>query len=372
MPLEFTLTQRIVGFSLTAAGPEERIAIATSDLIPPTDAFRLSESLEHLQSVLFGFVPGFPSPSVIDHLLMIIRPDLSGIVYINEVRFTFQAKVNRAVEAGTPVYIRDIDDIAAFEPNVEVPDDCAVVVLRSNGWKRSLYFDFAPLEIPAKPRAELLSTALARQAVLLLGIPSGAGSGAVAPGQHSVLDRMAQGFQRLRSLLSERCEVEGTYQELLAEHPWMLGGQYESVDRHVGLDDSNIPDFTARRSWDKCHDILELKQPFITCFRARDGEFSAEFNAAWNQAERYVAFTRRQRDYLREEKKLRFDNPRCILILGYKLDDEQLKKVREKESIAQSITVLTYDQLLNVATHVLYLMRVSGIGQTASADAAAG
>ena len=141
----------------------------------------------------------------------------------------------------------------------------------------------------------------------------------------------------------------------------MLGGQYESVQRHLGLDDENIPDFTATRSWDHCHEILELKQPFMKCFRST-GELSSDFNDAWNQAERYIAFTRRQRDYLREEKKLRFENARCILIAGYEIEDDFLRKIREKESIALSISVLTYDQLLNVARHVLYLMRLSGTG----------
>jgi len=49
-------------------------------------------------------------------------------------------------------------------------------------------------------------------------------------------------------------------------------------------------------------------------------------------------------------------------IAGYEIEDDLLRKIREKESIALSISVLTYDQLLNVARHVLFLMRLSGIG----------
>jgi hypothetical protein len=363
MRIDFKLSERLVGFAATAAGPTENVAVVPSDLIPPSDAFRLTQALEHLQSALFGFIPGFPPPAIIDHLLLTIRGNLSGVAYINELNFKAQVKVNRALEAGSQVYLRDIDDILSFEPNVEVPDDCAVVVVRSSGWKRSLYFDFRPLEEPPSPRAEPLGQVLARPALLLWGIPARK----TRPGPEanyepkSMVELMADGYQQLRRLLDDRCQDESSYQQLLEEHPWMLGGQYESVQRHLGLDDENIPDFTATRSWDQCHEILELKQPFMKCFRST-GELSSDFNDAWNQAERYIAFTRRQRDYLREEKKLRFENARCILIAGYEIKDDLLRKIREKESIALSISVLTYDQLINVARHVLYLMRLSGTG----------
>ena len=268
------------------------------------------------------------------------------------------------MEAGSQVYPRDIDDITSFEPNVDVPEDCAVVVVRSTGWKRSLYFDFRPLEEPPSPRAEPLREVLARQALLLWGIPARKAESRSEGGSDrpkSIVELMADGYQQLRRLLDNRCQEESAYQQLLEEHPWMLGGQYQSVQRHLGLDDENIPDFTATRSWDQCHEILELKQPFMKCFRS-NGELSSDFNDSWNQAERYIAFTRRQRDYLREEKKLRFENARCILIAGYEIEEDLLRKIREKESIALSISVLTYDQLMNVAKHVLYLMRLSGIG----------
>ena len=62
MRIEFKLSERLVGFAATAAGPTENVAVVPSDLIPPGDAFRLTQALEHLHSALFGFVPGFPHP----------------------------------------------------------------------------------------------------------------------------------------------------------------------------------------------------------------------------------------------------------------------------------------------------------------------
>jgi hypothetical protein len=140
----------------------------------------------------------------------------------------------------------------------------------------------------------------------------------------------------------------------------MLGGVYSSIRRHVKFDDRNIPDFTATRSTDNFEDILELKQPFLNCFRA-DETFSAEFNDSWNQTERYVVFARERRVYLLEEKGIRFANPRCILLMGYKWNDLQMKIIRDKESGNLNIKLLTYEQLLAQASQVLSLMRAAAL-----------
>ncbi len=74
------------------------------------------------------------------------------------------------IAAGEPVYAGDIEDISSINLGIEVPDDSAVVLLRSNGWKRCLFFDFGPINEPPVPRDYPLDRALAEQALLLLGI----------------------------------------------------------------------------------------------------------------------------------------------------------------------------------------------------------
>lgn len=170
---------------------------------------------------------------------------------------------------------------------------------------------------------------------------------------------MIQGVADLRALLSAECDQEAEYQELLSRHPWMFGGMYSSVDRHTALDDRSIPDFTARRCYDKCLDIIELKQPFLKCFRDSGG-FASGFNDAWNQAERYVDFVQRQRSYLREERGLCFENPRCFLMMGYKWTDDQMVEIRRKTGLSGAIEILTFDQLLEIADHVVGLVRSAG------------
>jgi hypothetical protein len=229
--------------------------------------------------------------------------------------------------------------------------------MRSFNWKRSLFYDFGPL-LKDEPRKYELEQMLARQGLLLVGMTPPESGGAE---RRTLLTHMADGTRRLKALLDVRCEVESDYQELLAEHPWMFGaGRYSIADRHTALDDQSIPDFTAVRCIDDCRDIIELKHPFLPCVRKKKPGFSSEFNDAWNQAEQYLAFTSRQRDYLRTEKGLVFDNPKVLLLFGHKLTTEALQKVRQRQNIARTIEVITYDQLLMVAEGVLALMQSAG------------
>ena len=222
--------------------------------------------------------------------------------------------------------------------------------------RRSLFFDVTPLG-PDKPsRNQSLEAVLAQQMLLLFGIPIGVQGykGTLTRAEH-----MAQGVARLEQLLDDRCEVEAQYQELLEQHPWMLGQPYTRVIRHQPFDDSSIPDFTAVRCYDECHDIIELKQPLIVLFKS-SGQFAAGFNDAWNQAEGYLSYTSRNRGYLLQEKGLRFEDPKCLLICGHDLSSAELAKIREKTSLSAAISVLTYDQLLGIARHVVDLVRTAG------------
>jgi hypothetical protein len=153
---------------------------------------------------------------------------------------------------------------------------------------------------------------------------------------------------RLENLLHEGASDEATYQMYLSDNPWVFGAQYARVDSHISLNDENIPDFTAVRVSDSSRDIIEIKSPFLQLFRD-DGSFRADFNNAWNKAERYLDFTRREADYLRRQKGIFFDNPKCILLAGYQLSESQVAEFRIKERMNPAITILTYNDLLAIA-----------------------
>lgn len=356
MPISFRISERLAGYAMATTKPGENVQICSRELIGPADAVHLQQQLEQFHGTLFSKIPTLPDPSMINHLLVLISPDLSCTAYVNELKIRYNVKINRSIDLGALVYISDIADVASVDLDVEIPADYGIVFVRSLGWKRSLFFDFGPLHPDGKPRSYQVEQAFAQQALLLLGIP---GASDAPETFKTRLEHMKSGLDRLRDLLSKRNETESIYQELLEEHPWMLGGVYSKVIRHRALDDKRIPDFTAVRCYDNCNDIVEIKQPFLKLFR-KDGSFGSPFNDAWNQAENYLTFAVQQRSYLYEEKDLRFENPRCLLLLGYELTNDEIREIRKKEALGRVVSVLTYEHLFQMASHVYSLMCTAG------------
>lgn len=168
------------------------------------------------------------------------------------------------------------------------------------------------------------------------------------PSVPQTIDALDHAMTELQSLLRQKQKDEGTYHEYFIRHPWVFGAQYTRIDSHRALNDENIPDFTAVRVRDSARDIIEIKPPFLPLFKSKKS-FRAEFNDAWNQAEQYLDFVRYESDYLRRQKGLFFDNPKCYLLAGYNLTEAQLKELRRKERMNPAITILTYDDLLAMA-----------------------
>lgn len=152
-------------------------------------------------------------------------------------------------------------------------------------------------------------------------------------------------IKELQKLLNNKDNNESKYQELLIKYPWALGAKYKEIQRHSKLDDKNIPDFSGVRITDNCRDIFEIKPPFTKFFRS-DGGLSANFNEAWSQAERYLDFARRESEYLLRQKGVRFENPKCYLILGVDLTLNQIEQIHTKMRMNPAIELLTYDDLL--------------------------
>ncbi len=163
-------------------------------------------------------------------------------------------------------------------------------------------------------------------------------------------------IKELEDLLEQRGKDEALYQAYLCKHPWVLGAKYKKIHSHEAFDNENIPDFTGVRVHDSARDIFEIKQPFLPLF-TKQNSFRAEFNNSWDQAERYLDFARRNAAFLLEQKGLRFDNPRCYLLLGYQLTNEQINEIRRKERMNPAITILTYDDLLVMARYTVDFLK---------------
>lgn len=168
--------------------------------------------------------------------------------------------------------------------------------------------------------------------------------------------QLDEAIEVLEELLDSKSTDEGDYQQYLQDNPWIFGARYKKIQSHRAFDDDNIPDFTGVGFRDGARDIFEIKQPFLSLFR-KDGKFRSEFNDAWNQAERYLDFARRESDYLLRQKGLRFENPHCYLLLGHGLSDNEVRALRAKERMNPAITIFTYEDLLMLAKNTVSFIK---------------
>jgi hypothetical protein len=345
----------MAGFASAAGRAGDHIPVIYRELIGPVRDLHLLSRLEAFQRHIFTQIPDLPRPGLIDHLLVIIRPDLSGTAYVNNMSMIAEVRTTRAVEKQAPVFMSDISTIRSVDLGIEIPDDAGFIHVCSHGWARSLFYDLGPLIPDAGNRIYDVKAAFAQQLLLLMGLlPEQPNSR--SGGFETRFSDMSRGFEKLCQLFEENCEEERQYQELFIEHPWIFGGEYRSIERHTRLDDKRIPDFTGVRCYDNFHDIIEIKQPFLQCFKKND-DFASGFNDAWNQVEGYLTAVSRHWSYYLDEQGLRFENPRCRLIIGKDLTPEQQRKFRDRESKSIAISLYTYDDILSLARHTLQLMK---------------
>jgi hypothetical protein len=169
-------------------------------------------------------------------------------------------------------------------------------------------------------------------------------------------DDLEKPLIEIKELLKSQDNKESKYSKWLQKYYWIFGLDYKLIESHKNLDDKRIPDFTGIRVYDDFRDIFEIKSPFITLFQ-KDGEFTSEFNKAWNQVEEYLNFVIEDKDYLRRNKGLNFDNPKCYLIFGYDLSEKQIKKIRTKARLNPAIDFRTYNNLIAWAENTIEFVK---------------
>jgi hypothetical protein len=169
------------------------------------------------------------------------------------------------------------------------------------------------------------------------------------------IDELEKPLIEIKELLNSQNNKESNYHKWLQKYCWIFGFDYKLIESHKNLDDKRIPDFTGIRVYDDFRDIFEIKPPFIPLFQ-KDGEFTSEFNKAWNQVEEYLNCAIEDKDSLRR-KGLNFDNPKCYLILGYNLSEQQIKKIRTKARVNPAINFRTYDDLIAWAENTINFVK---------------
>lgn len=149
MPHEIQLAELFAGYALeTATEAGQTISVATREFTSSENGELFVSRLEGLPQQLLSLLPqnAAPSASMIDHLVAIIRKDLSATVYVNECEILVQMRASRKIEKGEEIYEGDVVDInkLVFE-GVEFPPDAGLACVFSSGWRKGFLFDVDPL-----------------------------------------------------------------------------------------------------------------------------------------------------------------------------------------------------------------------------------
>src|SRR3990172_1724694 len=118
MPYEIRFDSPPAGYALDSAqGKGSRLRVTFREFTSTEDGELFVSRLEGFPNQILSMLPPDPNrtPSKIDHLLAIIRPDLSAMVYINECDLLLRIRAARAIKAGEPVFEDDIADIESLQ-----------------------------------------------------------------------------------------------------------------------------------------------------------------------------------------------------------------------------------------------------------------
>jgi len=171
---------------------------------------------------------------------------------------------------------------------------------------------------------------------------------------------VAQGreYSRLVQLIEEPGTGEQALQDILGRNPWMFGSEYsELLDRRTWTRDDNV-DFMLRRTADNYLEVIEIKTPFKEALlnhdKSHDSYYpSSKFSLALGQVVRYVAELERSRDSILSKDGVDTLKIRARLIIGRDGDDAQQEALRSFNAHLHGIEIVTYDQLLRIASRVL-------------------
>lgn len=157
MPYEIKLRDMPAGYALTSARAGDTVVTSTKGFVSSEDGDLFISRLEGLPREIIAQLPPEANitPSVIDHMLALIRKDKTATVYVNELEMHASIRIRKTVEKGNHIYPKDILDIERLKfPTVHVPEDVGLMLILSVGWRKGFYYDLSPLVIPDMPSRE--------------------------------------------------------------------------------------------------------------------------------------------------------------------------------------------------------------------------
>lgn len=157
--------------------------------------------------------------------------------------------------------------------------------------------------------------------------------------------------------------VEHNWQAWFKENSWVLGTDFVKVLDEREVDTDNIVDYLMQ-AYDGFLDIVELKRPEgdLRFWRKLldHGNYipSTSLVKAITQASKYIYEVEREANsvkFLERVDNVKAIKPRCLLIFGRSEDwnDDQKEAYRILNAQYHSLTILTYDQVLDRAKRII-------------------
>lgn len=154
---------------------------------------------------------------------------------------------------------------------------------------------------------------------------------------------------------------ESFWQDWFNKNKWILGSEYIKILTERNIDEHHIADYIMQ-SFDGFLDLVEIKVPSMRFWTGPDshGNYtpSSDLIAAISQCLNYLYLIEKQSDSLDFHQRVsgvEIVKPKCMLVYGRSNDwnDQQKEAFRILNSAYQQINIITYDQLLARAKHLL-------------------
>lgn len=163
MPQHILLSNLPAGYALHSCEKDGEVECVVREFTSSEDGSLFISRLEGLPRELLAAIPGNTviQESAIDHMLAVIRPDKTAVLYINDLDHHIRIKAKGPLKKGTFVYLDQILDVNCIRlNNVEIGPNDGILFLFSAGWRKGLFFDLAPLISNGEPRRYNLETLL--------------------------------------------------------------------------------------------------------------------------------------------------------------------------------------------------------------------
>lgn len=153
MPFKLKFDKPPMGYSANSASEGETVQIITMEFSSSEDGMDFIRLLEGFPSTIIERLPDSVRCSSTEHMLVIMNKSGEATIYVNELEQSMKTRIRRSVKAGEAIFENDIVDISEFRfHDVDIPNDHAVLVIFSKGWRKGLFFDFSPIHPDGKPR----------------------------------------------------------------------------------------------------------------------------------------------------------------------------------------------------------------------------